>query len=1779
MKKFKLVLTIVLIFNTIAAISQYLSFEEGIKNTPEVNTTPELFFVNGESSFVEITYKFLGAYITETNVKGEKYQFLHIDDFTKMGQIGAPALPAHNDIIAMPENSVGKVIILDSEYFEYDGFNIHPVLKPMIDTEGAPEPKFQKDEVIYGTNEYFPKDIVDVTRILLSRETPLAITQIRPVQFNPVTGKIRVYSKINFRLEYMGNNLSFSSISEKNTLHYTNLLKRSVINSESIPDGISSENYSSKTGEKNYIIITHDEYESQANNLAIWKRKMGYTVEVVSQSSWTSAQVKTEIHDRYNAWIPRPDYFVIIGDHDGAFAVPGEICQDPDFNDDFATDLYYACMGGGTDITPDMAHGRISVSSSAEAQVVVNKIINYEKNPAENSDFYENGLNCAQYQDDDNNGYADRRFCHTSEDVRDYIINDQGYNCERIYFTNSSWSVTDLHYENGYYSNGELLPADLRTTSFNWSGNSTDITNAIDNGKFYVFHRDHGFTDGSGWAHPLYTTATLDYLTNGDLLPVVFSINCYTGKFTADNCFAEKFIRLENKGAVGVIAPSYWSHTGFNNAFAVGMFDAIWSDPGLFSVYGSGGTGTNYTIGPGNDIYSLGDVLNQGLVAMEQNWDGLPIYKKYQNEIYHWFGDPSMKIWTSDPNQIPLYASHPFSLGPGATSIHIDGMGVPDALATLVYDGHLVGKTQLSGYSGWIFFDPLTDPSKDAILTISKHNHKPYLATIDITDYGVWTGAVSEDWDNAANWSGYTLPDNNINVTIPDASSVPHSPVIEGCEAYCLNLFLEPGAIVMMNDYGYLHCYGNFNTSDGQFTMNGGHSYLYFKGFSDTYWRDGNGDDTYSNVVVMKSLNKHLKLRQSATILGTFVISEGVFEMNNYQTLTVVDPVSFAFQVEDGGELFLDESNEYIDVAGDITFFNGSRTTISAGIIRCGGNFVVEDNTNDINLLGTILRMNGSSDQIIDYQDYDELFKIGNLTINKSGGTCYMGPSDLDINGDLLIMNGALSCAEEPYSLNCHDIYIEKNWTNNVGETGFVQGIGVFGGRVIFDGGNYPQYISDEHFNELELNKASGGGIRMDGTHVVCNEFDWTAGIIYVLNEGSFTADDLYDDGIYGKWILDGGTITIPPPPGGKNDPKSGPVDLNGEVHIHDGTMFISGTSSHWPGSHDALIEMSGGVLDLTDCGIDIINSNYTLTENITGGTIRTTGSFKCGRNDFHPDGGTFEFYGSGDDSISQVPGSTLYDVVINKAAMEGSPLELYGNLIGDQGKSNTVALSSDLVITNDLIIDAGTLDGEQWFIYVGANWTNNVGPGGFIPNTGTVIFSGSNNASILTTETFYNLTIAKLQTANISWDWWPAIVANELNINSGSFIGNNDAMLSVSGNVNINQGGIFEMTSGCELHLDDGSTLTVSNGARLKVLGEEANGILVTNISTGTYSFNVSGIIEARYTIFENMDSDGINVGPLGYVSPNNPDNRFNHCTFRKGAPAPSTLLTLDNDQVFIIGAPRFEDTYGNTGSNVRKTVNHGEVTFIDYSGAFSGEAYEDDVFNRIFWVGGGIELELTLMLEGPYSQGEMLTTLNAAGFIPLNQPYNVAPWYYTGAESVASIPNPDVADWILIELRDTTDAASATSGTVIAQQAAFLLKDGSVVGMDGSSNLTFPVTPDYELYVVAWHRNHIGIMSAIPLIDTGGIYSYDFSTGAGQVFGGANGHKEIAPGIWGMAGADGNGDGQINNGDKLDIWSPQAGSGGYLSGDFDLDSQVNNGDKNDVWIPNTGIGGQVPQ
>lgn len=669
---------------------------------------------------VEVGYHFSQLLSFPTIEKGKEFRKLSIPDFSHLQKIGYAAMPAHIDLIVIPEGASYKLVVSDDVPIVANTNTVFPALQPATDTEGDPEPKFEINKNFYSSEQIYPEKNVQIIGFMKFRGLRMAMVQVCPVQYNPAEGKLFIHENINYSIEFTGAN-RFEDYT-KNTENYTRQIVDYPINS-SLWKKETRKYYQQHrnimldtSGSKNYIILTTSEFKTAADSMAAWKRKMGYSVEIVVKNNWTAATVSAAVHNRYAAWNIKPDYLLIIGDHQD---VPAEIHYTPSGGEAFGTDLYYVCMDGAGDFVPDMAKGRISPSSASNAMMQVHKIINYERNPIADTSFYHNLINCAMYQDDNHDGYADRRFLQTSENIRDYL-QSKSYNSQRIYYTDNS--VTPSNYNNGYYSTGMALPTELlKSNGFNWTGGSTDIKNAINLGKFLVFHRDHGYSGGTGWAHPYYTSSKIAQLSNGNKLPVVFSINCHTGEFTLPSCFAETFMRKNNAGAVGVVAASYYSYSGYNDGFSIGMIDGIWSNPGLLPVFGNGGN-TNPAVNAHNDIVKMGDVMNHGLVRMVQTWGGNSNGNRYSYELFHYFGDPSMRIYTQAPDSLLAIVSD--TINCTDTIFYITNCTDSNAVATITSGDVLLGKTTLVNGNGSILLDSVF--GSRIMLTISARNKIPY---------------------------------------------------------------------------------------------------------------------------------------------------------------------------------------------------------------------------------------------------------------------------------------------------------------------------------------------------------------------------------------------------------------------------------------------------------------------------------------------------------------------------------------------------------------------------------------------------------------------------------------------------------------------------------------------------------------------------------------------------------------------------------------------------------------------------------------------------------------------------------------------------------------------------------------------------------------------------------------------------------------------------------------------------------------------------------------------
>ena len=648
-----------------------------------------------------------------------EFQKIMIPGFGYMHDIGKPDLPAYIEHVGIPEISDAKISVNEVKYHPVkNDILLYPAQPPLQDNYDAEEPPFRMDTAFYNSNTAFPASHLTIDETQSLRDIKIAAIQIIPFQYNAVQKELKSIKEISFTVRYNGNPSSITEGSQHSD-QFAKIAGKYFLNGSQIAGQIAN-NSKQISDDPNYLIITTQNYLPAAKKLSNWKSQLGFRTEIIAKSNWNSGQVKNAIHSRYNNYSPKPDYFVILGDQED---VPGEKMVTNN-NDIFASDHYYSCMNGSGDYTADIASGRMSASSLSEANLIVDKTINYEKAPVKDSSFYNTGTNCAYFQHDAG-GYAERRFAQTSEELRNYAVS-QGKTVNRVYHADAN--VNPTNWNNGNYSNGEPIPSSLQKPNFAWDGDKQDIINHVNNGTFYVFHRDHGYE--YGWGDPAFHNSDVNSFTNGKKQPIFFSINCLTGKFLEKECFSEKLLRKSNGGAVGVFGHAEISYSGYNDALSLGLFDGIWSKPGLTPNFtGSGGV-YNPSIPSHGDIRRGGDLMRFGLQYMTASWGS----SEYTHQLLHYFGDPAMEFRVNYPD--PIIASNNDSISCNSDStVLINNINTDSITATLLIDNQLVAKDILTKSADTLFFNNQSGniAGNNAILTLSKSGHQPYIDTLTIT--------------------------------------------------------------------------------------------------------------------------------------------------------------------------------------------------------------------------------------------------------------------------------------------------------------------------------------------------------------------------------------------------------------------------------------------------------------------------------------------------------------------------------------------------------------------------------------------------------------------------------------------------------------------------------------------------------------------------------------------------------------------------------------------------------------------------------------------------------------------------------------------------------------------------------------------------------------------------------------------------------------------------------------------------------------------------------------
>ena len=224
-------------------------------------------------------------------------------------------------------------------------------------------------------------------------------------------------------------------------------------------------------------------------------------------------------------------------------------------------------------------------------------------------------------------------------------------------------------------------------------------------------------------------------------------------------------------------------------------------------------------------------------------------------------------------------------------------------------------------------------------------------------------------------------------------------------------------------------------------------------------------------------------------------------------------------------------------------------------------------------------------------------------------------------------------------------------------------------------------------------------------------------------------------------------------------------------------------------------------------------------------------------------------------------------------------------------------------------------------------------------------------------------------------------VIKNNLEINSGS-LNTLSNQVTVSGNVTINNGGHLSMGAGGGLAMAASKSVTVKNGGLIEFNGESGTQSKITRNSSGYYALNIEsgGKIGAEHTIFEYMNTDGVNIKPGAIVDI---DKSFNNCLFRNGQ-SNGRLLTIENDQTFAVNYAIFPNNSWSGNYNVYKSENSGMVTFGGHSGDFSGGSNEWDPHNRLHWggeVAGNVALQGVDVVSGQDICFDATSILTVAG------------------------------------------------------------------------------------------------------------------------------------------------------------------------------------------------------
>ncbi|HSG68344.1 MAG TPA: C25 family cysteine peptidase, partial [Bacteroidales bacterium] len=605
---------------------------------------------------------------------------------------GEPKLPVYRRLIEFPIGASPQVEIISFDVKEYDLAELgidFPVLpaQPPQPKDGSYVP-FEYDLNAYQQNAYTDDPLVDVEVLGMMRGLRIARLDISPVQYNPASGMIRIYSNIEARVVFSGADVMATlDQKKKNEAPYFRSVGAGLLNykQEQSANRDTITKYPVK-----YVIVSDPMFETQLQPFINWKTQKGFTVvEAYTDDPAvgnTTSSIKAYLQGLYDAGTadnPAPTFVLFVGDVEQIPAWSGNAGW-------HVTDLMYVEYTG--DYFPEIYYGRWSATNTTELQPQIDKTLQYEQYTMPDPSYLDQVVLVAGMDGSFGPNWANGQINYGTEN----------------YF-NAAHGLTSHTY---------LYPAS--------GSHSADIIQNVSDGVSFGNYTAH--CSANGWADPSFGISDVAGLQNQDEYCVLIGNCCSSNEFN-NYCFGEALLRAPNKGAVGYIGgtnSTYWDEDYY---FGVGV-GPITEDPPSYEETSLGDYDRAFHDHgePWEDWYTTTyQMIFAGNLAVTQ---GSPGSAEYYWEIYCVMGDPSVMCYFGVPD--PLAVSYDPLMPLASTSFTITTE--PYAYVGISMNGVLHGAA-LADASGIavVALDPILVPG-DADIVVTKQNSEPFIGTVVVAN-------------------------------------------------------------------------------------------------------------------------------------------------------------------------------------------------------------------------------------------------------------------------------------------------------------------------------------------------------------------------------------------------------------------------------------------------------------------------------------------------------------------------------------------------------------------------------------------------------------------------------------------------------------------------------------------------------------------------------------------------------------------------------------------------------------------------------------------------------------------------------------------------------------------------------------------------------------------------------------------------------------------------------------------------------------------------------------